>query len=268
MKNNLNNKMPIITLTSDWGYKDHYLGVVKGTIHTKIPGCTIIDITHDIPPFDILQCSFILKNCYRSFPPGTIHIIGIKTEASIEFPHVAILADNQYFIGADNGIFSLIFERKPKKIIELNIIQESDYFTFSTRDVFIKAALHIAQGKNIEELGSETSNLCHRLNFSPVISNSLIKGSVIYIDNYENVITNISQKIFKDVGNGKSFKIYLPSPGYEIDEISSSYGDVLDGEKLALFGTTGFLEIAINQGNASSLLGLKMYDPIRIEFNK
>ena len=258
--------MSIITLTSDWGNKDYYKGAVKGTILSKLPGAKIIDISHEIPANDILQCSFILKNCYKSFPDGTVHIIGVRTEASIESPHTVVMIDNQFFIGADNGVFSLIFDSKPEKIIEINIHQESDYFTFSSRDVFVSCAVHLAQEKPIEELGSLKENLYHRMNFNPVFRDSSINGGIIYIDNYENAITNISQEMYRKIGKGRPFKIFLPSPGYEITEIKTSYSDVLDGEKLALFSSTGLLEIAINQGDAASLLGLKMYDSIRIEF--
>jgi hypothetical protein len=258
--------MSIITLTSDWGYRDHYLGAVKGAIHSKIPGADIIDISHSIPSYDILQCSFVIKNAYRSFPGGTIHVIGMKTEASIESPHTLVYHNKQYFIGSDNGIFSLIFNEKPEKIVELNIMQESNFFTFSTRDVFVPAAARIANGEDIDDLGAPKENLYHRMNFEPVKSSSVIKGNIIYIDNYENAITNITQEIFKEVGKGRRFSIFLPSPGYDIEKINVSYSDVLDGEKLALFGSTHHLEIAINQGNAASLLGLEMYDPVRIEF--
>lgn len=258
--------MPVITLTSDWGNKDHYKGAIKGSILSRLPEANIIDISHEIPANDILQCSFILKNCYKTFPAGTIHMIGVKTEASIETPHTVVMIDEQFFIGADNGVFSLIFDKKPEKIVEINIMQESDYFTFSSRDVFVQCAVHLAQGKPMEELGSIKDNLYHRMNFNPVISNSSIKGGVIYIDNYENAITNISQELYKKVGKGRPFKIHLSSLKEEIDEIKTSYSDVLEGEKLALFSSTGLLEIAINQGDAASLLGLRMYDPIRIDF--
>ncbi|NVO03167.1 MAG: SAM-dependent chlorinase/fluorinase [Bacteroidetes bacterium] len=259
--------MAIITLISDWGLKDHYLGAVKGTILSQIPETTIVDITHLIPSFDIQQASFILKNCYFNFPKGTVHIIGVNTEASIKSPHTAIEYDGHYFIGADNGVFALIFDNEPEKIIELNLIQDSDYFTFSTRDVFVKAAVHLANGNKIEELGLERKALNDRMHIKAVVEKSMIRGSVIYVDAYENVITNIRESLFKEIGKSRRFNIYFRTPGYEINQLSLSYNDVVLGEKLALFGSTGFLEIAINQGKASSLLGLKMNDVVRIEFD-
>ena len=259
--------MAIITLTTDWGLKDQYAGAVKGTLLSLMPDITIVDITHNIPTFDIEPASFVIKNCYNNFPKGTIHIIGINTEASIETPHIVALYDGHYFIGADNGIFSLIFQDKPEKIIELNITQDSDYFTFPTRDVFIKAAYLIITGEKFENLGYEKKTLNEMIQLKPVIEANSIKGNVIYIDSYENVILNITENLFREVGKNRRFSISFRS-GYEIDTISHAYKDVDPGEKLALFGSSGFLEIAINMGNASSLLGLKMKDSIRIDFDE
>jgi S-adenosylmethionine hydrolase len=257
--------MPIITLTSDWGLKDHYLGAVKGAIYTRLPGVRIVDISHTIPPFDLNQAAFIIRNFYKNFPPGTIHILCINTEASIETPHTLVIHDGHYFIGADNGIFSLIFDEKPDSIIELDVLQDSDYFTFSARDVFVKVACYIAEGKPVEQLGSPKNFLLQKMSFKPAIDGNLIKGKVIYIDNYDNVFTNITEAFFKSVVKGRKFAIIFRSPSYRITVISKSYKDVVEGEMLALFSTSGHLEIAINQGKASSLLGLKMDQPVLIE---
>jgi S-adenosyl-L-methionine hydrolase (adenosine-forming) len=257
--------MPIITLTSDWGLKDHYLGAVKGAIYRQFPEAQIIDICHSIPAFDLNQAAFIIRNFYKNFPPGTIHILGINTEASIESPHTLVIHDGHYFIGADNGIFSLIFDEPPAQVIELDVLQDSDYFTFSTRDVFVKVACHIAQGKSLDQLGKPKKSINQKMSFKPVIDGNLIKGKVIYIDNYENVFTNITQPFFQGVIKGKKFVIMFRSASYRITTISKSYKDVVEGEMLALFSSSGHLEIAINQGKASSLLGLKIDQPILIE---
>jgi len=259
--------MAIITLTTDWGLKDHYTGAVKGALLSLMPDITIVDISHEIPTFDIEPASFVIRNCYSNFPAGTIHILGINTEASIETPHMLVIYDGHYFIGADNGIFSLIFSKKPEKIIELNITQNSNYFTFSTRDVFVKAAYMILRGDKPEDLGFVKDSVNEMIQLKPVIETNAIKGNVIYIDAYENVITNITEELFREIGNGRRYSISFRS-GYDISEISQAYKDVDAGEKLALFGSSGCLEIAINMGNASSLLGLKMKDSVRIDFEE
>ena len=257
--------MAIITLTSDWGLKDHYTGAVKGAILRLLPDARIVDISHQIPVFDLNQAAFIIRNFYPNFPEGTIHILAINTEAAVETPHTLVYHHGHYFIGADNGIFSLLFDDKPEKIIELDIIQDSDYFTFSTRDVFVKAACHIASGQPIEKLGFPKVNILQKMAFQPVIQGDMIKGKVIYIDNYENVFINITESLFKSVVKNRKFAITFRSLNYRIDEISKSYKDVSQGEMLALFSTSGYIEIAIREGKASSLLGLKMDQLVTVE---
>lgn len=257
--------MPVITLTSDWGKKDHYRGAVKGAILRQLPEAVIVDISHEIPPFDLNQAAFIIRNFYANFPEGSIHILGINTEASIENPHTMVFHKGHYFIASDNGIFSLIFDETPDKIIELDIFQDSDYFTFSSRDVFVKAACHIAAGKPMEELGLKKDKVLIKMAFQPVISDDQIKGKVIYVDRYGNAFANITENLFKSTINNRKFVITFRSPSYRITQISRSYQDVHEGEMLALFSSSGYLEIALNRGDASSLLGLKLDTSVLIE---
>ncbi len=257
--------MAIITLTSDWGLKDHYTGAVKGAILRLLPDAQIVDISHNIPAFDLNQAAFIVRNFYQDFPEGTIHILAINTEAAVETPHTLVFHRGHYFIGADNGIFSLLFDDRPQKIIELDVMQDSDYFTFSTRDVFVKVACHIASGKPVEELGYPKDNLLQKMAFQPVIQGDVIKGKVIYIDNYENVFINISESLFKSAVKNRKFAITFRSLNYRITEISKSYKDVAPGDMLALFSTSGYIEIAIREGKASSLLGLRMDQLVTVE---
>lgn len=261
--------MAIVTLTTDWGIRDHYLAGVKGNLLKLIPDVKIIDISHDIPTFDIYQTSFILKSSYKNFPDGSIHLIGVNSDASTKEPHTLVKYDGQYFIGADNGIFSLMFDKEPEKIIELEIIQDSDKFTFSTKDVFVLAAKHLSEGKSPEDLGFVKKELTKKMSFEPVIeSNSdgstTIIGKVIYLDRYQNAITNISESLFLKYADNKSFRLSFNTFDEAIKELSSSYSDVPISEMLALFNSISLLEIAINQGNAGSLLGLKIDTRIRI----
>lgn len=256
--------MPIITLTSDWGLKDHYAGAVKGAILSKMPEATIVDISHDIPSFEIEQAAFVIRNSYKNFPDGTIHMIGINTEESDKYSHLVVKVNKQYFIGTDNGIFSLIFDTLPEQIIELQIPQDSSFFTFSSRDRFVSAAVHLAAGKELSELGNKKETLVEKILLKPVADRNVIKGHVVYIDSYENIITNIRESLFTKVANNRKFTIFFRS--YEITKLSTSYTDVPIGEILALFDSNNHLEIAMNQGNAAGLLGLDYKDMIRIEF--
>ncbi|MGV8114496.1 MAG: S-adenosyl-l-methionine hydroxide adenosyltransferase family protein [Lentimicrobium sp.] len=256
----------IITLTTDWGPRDHYSGVVKGAILSKLPEARIVDITHQIPPFNVKQASFILRNSFPHFPDGTVHIVGVNTEESELTPHIALLYRNHYFIGADNGIFTLMFDGLPDKIVELTIPQDSGHFIFSTRDRFVKAAVHLATGKPVEELGDVRNELKALISMQPQINGNIISGRVIYIDNYENVFLNITEKEFLETGMRRRFSLNIKGKTHPVNVVRNAYSDVPEGEIAVLFSTTGYLEIAINKGNASSLLGLRNDDVVLIEF--
>lgn len=260
--------MPIITLTTDWGIKDHYLASVKGAILKYIPQAHTVDITHEIAPFDLNEASYILRNTWNNFPEGTIHIVGVNSEASLEHPHVLIKHQGHYFIGADNGIFSLMFDEIPEEIYEVDIIQTSNRFTFSTKDVFVQAALHVIKEEPLAELGDRLPELTNKMAFQPVTETGIIKGKVIYIDRYENIVTNISETLFQDLVQGKPFSILLRAGKYKIKKIHSSYSDVVEGELVALFGSDNLLEIAQNRGRAAGLLGLQVDDVVRIEIGE
>jgi len=258
--------MATITLLTDWGLKDHYIAMVKGKILSQLPGTIIVDVAHNIPPFNLNSASFVLKNSFVHFPQGTYHIVDIFADATIEMPHVVAHYNGHYFVGADNGLFSLIFEKPPEKVIEIDMIQDTDTFTFPTFDIFIKVIKHIEEGKPLEEIGPNRKQLTQRIPLKPVTSDELIKGHVIYIDHYENVITNITRALFYNLGKKRSFNIFFGASRYSVSKISQSYKDVPPGEILAFFNATGHLEISISSGNAAGLLGLRVDDSVRVEF--
>jgi S-adenosylmethionine hydrolase len=266
--------MAIITLTTDMGLKDYYVASVKGAILSQYNEATIIDISHEIPPFDIATASFVIRNTYSDFPKGTVHIIGVNPEADVDTNHLAAEFDGHFFVGADNGIFSLLFDRTPDNVVELNLSQDTDELTFPTKDVFVKAACHLARGGTLEVIGRRTEEIRQRELFRAVVEGSIIRGQVIYIDGYGNVISNITESLFKEVGKGRPFTIYFRRASYDIHKIHNTYHDVPEGEKVALFSATGYLEIAINKGvegsggGANKLFGLKLNDTVRIEFDE
>ncbi len=192
-----------------------------------------------------------------------MHIIGVKTEYNKQSPHVIVFAEGHFFIGADNGIFSLLLDNPPEKIFEINT-NENIISTFATRDVFAKAACHIAKGGLGEEIGTIKTGLLERLAFLPTLMEDMISGTVVYIDLYGNVITNINEELFKQVGKGREFIIEFAR--YAIVRMSKTYSEVAEGEALALFNTAKCLEIAMNSGKADSLLGLKRNDTVTIRF--
>lgn len=267
--------MAIITLTSDYGNKDYFTAAIKGALLLEAPDAQIIDISHEISPFNIQEAAYILKNAYHHFPSGTIHMIGIDAEATKEKPHVICKVDGHYFIGADTGLFSLMFPHfKAEQMIALNIAQESDSIPFPMKDVFVKAACHINRGGTLGVIGRQIERVKEVKDFQPTISSDRkkINGQVIYIDHYGNVITNITHKFFKESIAGNSFTINLPRRN-SIRSLLNTYSQVNEGEMLALFNSAGHLEIAINKGDAniengaSGLLGIKVKDSISIEFS-
>ena len=256
--------MAIITLTTDLGLKDHYVSAVKGAILSQLPEVTIVDISHLVPKFEILQAAYILKNAYPNFPAGTVHIIGINAEATVKTPHIAMLVSGQYFIGADNGIFSFLFDRVPDKIVELNFKQESDHLTFPTKDVFVKAACHLARGGTLEIIGDPVENFTKSSYFSPAIDNMSIRGNAMYIDSYHNIVFNVPLKLFKEIGKGRPFTIFFRS--FDIKNISKTYNEVARGEVLALFNSAGYLEIAQNNGAIGKSESIQLNENITIQF--
>ncbi|MGQ3679174.1 MAG: SAM-dependent chlorinase/fluorinase [Tenacibaculum sp.] len=274
--------MSLITLTTDFGTKDHFVGAVKGAIYSELPDAKIVDITHEISPFNITETAYILKNAYKSFPDKTIHVIGVDSELSVDNKHIALELDNHYFICPDNGLISMIAsEINPTKIVEINIHDRIES-SFPVLDVFVQVASHIARGGSLNVIGREIETYKKIVEIKPKVNEqqTIISGGVIYIDNYGNVITNISKKQFNTIGKGRDYKV--TARRYTFSKIYNRYNEIVnfsvtdkrqyDGEKLAIFNSAGFLEIAIYRSNletvggASTLLGLEYRDTITIEF--
>jgi S-adenosylmethionine hydrolase len=275
--------MAIITLTTDFGLKDHFVGAIKGLIYSELPDARIVDISHEIAPFNIQECAYILENSYKNFPKGTIHVIGMDSEPNAEKKHIVVRLNGHYFITANTGVISLIAaEVTPDKIMEIQL-PNAVHDAFPTANIFIKVACHIARGGTLEVVGKPYADLKTLKEFSPRIveNGKQIIGSVIYIDNYGNVVTNIKKHLFEAYKNGRAFEILVRN--YKIKSIHKAYSDIVDysqekgkrkgdGDLLALFNSSDFLELAIYRSNlktvggASTLLGLEYRDTIVIDF--
>ena len=274
--------MSIITLTSDYGLKDHFVGALKGKILSEYSEALIIDISHDIDPFNTVEASYIIGASYASFPKGTVHLVGVDMEYNKENQHIVMQWNNHYFIAADNGILSMLSQKiVPQKMVAINIHDRlpSDA---ADLDVFVTVACHLAKGGLMNVIGKEINTIKQVTDLQAVLSadgNSL-KGHVIYIDHFGNVITNISKKYFIEVAKGRPYEIVLKTkniktilPNYSAIASSDKYPiKSYEGEKLAIFNEAGFLEIAIFRsnpskvGSANSLLGLNYRDIIIIKF--
>ena len=202
--------MGTITLTTDLGHKDFYQAALKGSIITQYPAVRLVDISHDIPPFDIQYAAFVLKNAYPYFPPETVHLIGIDSlYNNEETRYLALRYNDHYFVGADNGIFSLILDGKPQEIVELNIIQDLKYLHFPLTDIFSKAACHLAGGGKLADIGDPVNSLVDRTLIQPIVEKDGLRGSVIFVDSFGNVISNISKDLFNKVQRGRNFILYF-----------------------------------------------------------
>ncbi|WP_243471803.1 SAM hydrolase/SAM-dependent halogenase family protein [Winogradskyella sp. MH6] len=277
--------MAIITLTTDFGEKDHFAGAIKGAIYSELPEVRIVDVSHSVSPFNISEAAYIIQNAYSSFPKGTIHIVGIDSELSPENKHIAVKLDDHYFICANNGIMSMICsEIAPEKIVEINIHDKIET-NFPVLDVFVKVACHIARGGTLEVIGKVINTIKPIKNLNPFVNDdkNQIIGSVIYIDNYGNVVTNIKKKFFEDIQKTRAYEIYARN--HKFTKIYGRYSDIVnfeieeskrndEGKGLVVFNSSGYLEIAVYKsncstvGSASTLMGLKTMDTVTVNFLK
>ncbi len=277
--------MSIITLTTDFGIKDHSVGAVKGAILSELSDARIVDITHQVSPFHIGEAAYIIKNAYHVFPKGTIHIIGVDSELTPENKHLALFLDGHFFVCANNGIISLIAaEIKPEKVVEINIHNTVET-NFTVLDVFVKVAAHIARGGTLEVIGKPCQEVKQLKEFTPIINEkqNQIIGHVIYIDNFGNAITNINRKLFSQVGKGRKFQI--AARNHIFKQTFDSYSHAInftvekskreeEGKRMAVFNASDYLEIAIYKSNphtvggASSLLGLKQMNTVTVNFEE
>ena len=276
--------MPIVTLTTDFGYKDYSVSVIKGALIQQISDVTIIDISHEISPYNPSETAYILKNAFRSFPSGSIHIIGVESEWTPENSHLVMEFEEHYFISSDNGVLSLIKEDFiATKIVEINI-HKKIISAFPVLDVFINVAAHIARKGKLEVIGKSITMIKELTNIKPVVNKdkNQILGSVIYIDNYGNLITSIKETLFDEIGKSRNFTIFARSVKFK--KIYKSYSQAInfnlpkekreeDGKKIALFNTAGHLELAVYKSNpltiggAGSLFGLGYRDPVTVKFD-
>jgi S-adenosylmethionine hydrolase len=257
--------LPIITLTSDLGLRDHYVAAIKGTIYSGLPEGVIVDVSNQVDKFNYGQAGFMLRSVWHHFPVGTVHLNMVTNQKTSNDVFLAIAYKGHFFVGPDNGVFSLVMDEKPDEIIQLNTVINFSSNAFPGLNVLVPAAIRLAKGANLSSLGVAKEGLHQQWFFSPTVEGNGISGKVVYIDNYGNAITNISKENFDSVFESKSFRIEVKGRGTYITEISDSYNDVPIAEYLALFNSLGYLEIAQNFGNAQKAMALRIDTQIRIE---
>lgn len=248
--------MPLITLTSDIGEQDFLAGAIKGQLLQANNKFAIVDITHSLSPFNYPQSAYVCRNAIKNFAPGSFHLVLVNIFD--EKPeHVLLAEHNGQYIGcADNGLLTMILEEVPQKVVALHMDKTEQKNTLYCIKVFANAINKLESGLPIEEVGDASVSIQVKNPLKPLLGNNWIEGQIIFIDNFENVIVNIHKEEFEEQRKGRSFTIVFKRDEV-IDKISETYADVAEGEKLALFNSAGYLEIAINKGNAAGLLGLQ-----------
>lgn len=248
--------MALLTLTSDIGEKDYLLGAIKGQLIQILPNASIVDISHSLSPFNYTQTSYICRNAIKNFPPYTFHLLLVNLFE--KKPEQLLLAyhKEQYIICADNGLLTMIVEGRPELVIGLPLEKLAARNTMHCVQVMATAIQKLQAGDDVRKIGIPDIEYLEKNHLRPLLGENWIEGQIILIDNFENVVVNITHEQFEEQRKGRSFRIIFKRDEI-ISVISETYADVPVGEKLALFNSAGYLEIAINKGNAAGLFGLQ-----------
>jgi S-adenosyl-L-methionine hydrolase (adenosine-forming) len=257
--------MAIVTLLTDSGESDHYVGSIKARIISTNPGVPVVDITHAIKPCDIAHAAFVLRSVFREFPKGTVHLVGVDSTGNKGEAAVAIQLEDHFFIGSDNGLFGLISDKTPQMIAQLNTINPVET-TFPERDIFAVAAAKIASGVALKDLGKPMSAIKRMIDRQVKATKKQITGQIVRVDNAGNLISNIPKEAFDILSKGKTYTIQFGSEKFK--RIQTQYHQAEEGECFILFNSLGLLEIGIYKGNASELLGLGYDSVVNIVFDE
>lgn len=257
--------MAIITLLTDSGESDHYVGAVKAKIISINPGITLVDISHKILPCDIAHGAYVLKSVFRDFPKGTVHLVGVDASGNRDDQYLALQMEEHFFVGVDNGLFGLISDQHHQQVVQLNSINPVDS-TFPEKDILAPAAAKLASGVAINTLGKPLPAFRKMLNRQVKATRRIIAGHVIRVDNYGNLITNINKVDFEILTKGRNFTIQFG--GEKFRRIHTNYSQAEQGDCFLIFNSMGLLEIGIYKGNASELLGLLYDSPVNVTFEE
>lgn len=250
--------MAIITLTSDIGRQDFLTGAIKGRLLKVNPEFNLIDISHELTPFNYPQAAYVCRNTINNFPEETFHIILVNLFHKKPNQLLFIKHQGQYIGVADNGLITMILQVKPEEMIALPIPQDKPGNTLNYAGIFGEAFQSVLKGKKLRELGNSDISIEEKNPLRPLHGQQYMEGHIIFIDNFENVVINITREEFEAHRQNREFKIIFKRDEV-IDRISETYSDVAESEKLALFNSANYLEIAINKGNAAGLFGLMGY---------
>ncbi len=261
-------KPAIITLLTDFGSSDYFVGAMKGVILSRNPAATIVDITHEIPPQDIEAGAFNLLSCYRDFPKGTIHIAVVDPGVGSDRRAIVVECAGQFFVGPDNGLFSWICERESNwtatHVTSARFFRKPVSNTFHGRDIFAPVAGALSLGHRPEELGTPVTDIVQLPSLDPVsTSENTIDGRIIHIDHFGNCVTNFTRQTLHSRGAATSWRITLND--HEIDSLRDFFADSTTGELVAIVGSAGFIEICVRNASAAKLLNVERGQPVQLK---
>ena len=249
----------IITLTTDYGTSDHLVGTLKGVILKINPDVTIVDITHHVTPYDLLDAALAIGSAFAYFPPRTIHVVVVDPGVGTERRPILATADNQYFVAPDNGVLSLVYESDPNVVVRHANVEH--YYnqpvskTFHGRDVFAPVAAWLAKTGQTASMGEEIQDYKRFALPRPKATNGVLKGIVMRVDGYGNLVTNFRQEDLSDDAK-QAGKVNFQIGNHPVSRLVETFALGHTGEAIAYFGSSGYVEIAVNKGNASRTLGL------------
>ena len=260
----------IVTLITDFGLQAEYAGALKGSILSANPRCQVVDVTHQIPPLDIRRAAFVLKNSYPYFPEGTVHLVVVDPGVGTGRRPLVLRKNRHFFVGPDNGVFSGVLTA-PGKVEGRAVTQEAFFrkpvsATFHGRDVFGPAAGHLSAGVPPRLFGPPVSDFTRAEETLPERKGNRLTGRILWADPFGNLLTNISREEYGRVLAEREWRI--SGRGWRIERLAKTYGEGRPGEPLALFGSSGNLELAVNQGPAAERLGMKAGDPLVISLKE
>ncbi len=250
--------MPALTLSTDIGESDYIIGAVKGQFITALPSSTIADITHHLSPYNYQQAAYICKNAFKYFPPQTFHIVIINFFERSPKHILLTMYNEQYIICPDNGILTMITGAKPKNIFSINNSNGKTTLLQCTQNM-AETIQKIVKGESLHNVADPITTIDEKYPMRSTIGPDWIESQIIFIDNFENVVVNLTKEEFEEIRKNRKFKIVLMRNSEFIEKISDHYASVQPGENLAWFNSAGYLEIAINKGNMAGLFGLQGY---------
>jgi S-adenosylmethionine hydrolase len=262
----------IVTLLSDFGIRDAYVAAMKGVMLSIDSSLHLVDVSHSIAAQDVMEGAFVLRNAAWEFPAGTVHLVVVDPGVGTGRHALAVEIKGHCFVGADNGLFTLLDASEDGEFSGRAVILDKPDFwrvpepsnTFHGRDVFAPVAAHLASGRRLEEVGTPTSHIMKLRWALPFADGQGLQGWVVQVDHFGNCITNITRSIYKSHYSDRRPKCYVGTS--ILEGLRTTYDDAASGEPIILFGSSGFLEVAVNKGNASELLSIRKGDPINIVF--